>query len=78
MGKLLVLVLAVVMLVSMIPFSVSAEGMYGDANDDGVVDASDALTVLKAAVGKVVLTETQQAGSDVNGDGMCRRDYCLV
>jgi hypothetical protein len=52
--------------------------MYGDANDDGVVDASDALTVLKAAVGKVVLTETQQAGSDVNGDGMCRRDYCLV
>lgn len=41
---------------------------YGDVNDDGVVNAADALLVLKAAVGKTQLTEMQKAAAELNGD----------
>jgi hypothetical protein len=42
--------------------------VYGDVNNDGEVDATDALYILKAAVGKQSLTEEQKTASNVNGD----------
>ena len=41
----------------------------GDLDDDGNINAKDALEVLKAAVGKVNLTEEQKTAADVNKDG---------
>lgn len=41
----------------------------GDLNNDGQINAKDALEVLKAAVGKANLTEQQKIAADVNGDG---------
>lgn len=42
---------------------------YGDLNDDGKIDAKDALMVLRAAVGKLDLTEDQQLAGDVDSSG---------
>ena len=41
---------------------------YGDLDFSNTVDAKDALEALKASVGKVVLTETQEKLGDVNAD----------
>ncbi len=41
----------------------------GDVNDDGKVNATDALLVLRCAVGKATLTERQRLAGDANGDG---------
>ncbi len=41
----------------------------GDLNGDDKINAKDALEVLKAAVGKVNLTDEQKAVADVNKDG---------
>ncbi len=48
---------------------VTAEGLRGDINGDGYVDAADAMLCLKHAVGLVTLDEAQQKVADVNGDG---------
>ena len=45
------------------------DGGDGDVNRDGVVNASDALLVLKAAVGKAVLTDSETVSGDMNRDG---------
>lgn len=42
--------------------------VFGDVNSDTKVDASDALMVLKSAVGKQELTEYQTVIADVDGD----------
>ncbi len=42
---------------------------YGDVNADGKANAKDALAVLKNAVGKEKLTQTQKQAADMNGDG---------
>ncbi len=42
--------------------------LYGDVNGDKSVDAKDALTVLKTAVGKQELTDQQKITADVSGD----------
>ena len=39
----------------------------GDVNEDGKIDAKDALDVLKASVGKLTLTETQALAAEVDG-----------
>ncbi len=41
---------------------------YGDPNEDGLVNAKDALQVLKYTVGKVALTENQITAAKVTGD----------
>ena len=41
----------------------------GDVNDDGNINAKDALDVLKAAVGKITFTEVQSVTADVDKDG---------
>ncbi len=40
----------------------------GDVNEDGEVDAKDALMVLKYAVGKEILTDSQLVAAEVMGD----------
>lgn len=37
---------------------------YGDVNGNGIIEAADALMVLRYVVGKAELTETQQAAAD--------------
>ncbi len=53
-------------------FSVTAEQntvwQQGDVNEDGNVNASDALDVLKSVVGKIQFTNEQQIRGDVNLD----------
>ena len=44
------------------------ELLIGDANDDGVVDSSDARVALQHAVGKVTLAGDDAVRADVNGD----------
>lgn len=43
--------------------------VLGDVNDDGEVDFSDAILLLKHDVGLVVLGEDKKSSGDVNGDG---------
>lgn len=40
----------------------------GDVNDDGAINAKDALEVLKATVGKTQLSDLQKVAADVNKD----------
>ncbi len=47
----------------------AAKGVaFGDLNGDTKIDAKDALEILKAAVGKVTLTDAQKVTADLNGD----------
>ncbi len=50
----------------------------GDVNADGKVNAADALDVLRAAVGKLTMTEAQKAAADVTGDGKINAADALV
>ena len=43
--------------------------LFGDVNDDAYIDSSDALVVLKYAVGSETPTEMQEIVADVNRDG---------
>ena len=51
-------------------FSYGAKPQYkrGDANNDGLVDTSDAVSILLYIVSKVQFTETQKLAADVNRD----------
>ena len=49
--------------------TVAATSALGDLNNDGGIDAGDALLVLRAAVGLIKLSDAQAAVADVNGDG---------
>lgn len=40
----------------------------GDVNDDGRINAVDAVAILQFAVGKITMTEVQQLAADVNAD----------
>ena len=53
--------------------------LYGDVNLDQAIDASDALAILKTAVGKTALNVLQAAVADVNrADGINAIDALLV
>ena len=52
-----------------VKITVSATASLGDLNNDGGIDAGDALLVLRAAVGLIKLSDAQAAVADVNGDG---------
>ena len=51
-------------------FSYGVKPSYkrGDANSDGVVDTSDAVSILLYIVSKIQFTETQKLAADVNRD----------
>ncbi len=42
---------------------------YGDVDQNGKVNAADALRILQSAVGKRTLSESERAAADLNGDG---------
>lgn len=52
-----------------ITVKVSLTAGYGDVNNDGDVDAADALMILQASVGLRALTTNEKEIADVNGDG---------
>ena len=43
--------------------------IYGDVDDNGIADATDALLVLQFTVDKINFTDTQKVSADVDGDG---------
>lgn len=49
---------------------VSSNAPLGDLNNDGAVDAADALLILRNSVGLMALSEAQRSVADVNGDHM--------
>ena len=49
--------------------TVSLNAGYGDVDNNGSVDAADAVMVLQNSVGLLYLSEVQQETADVNGDG---------
>ena len=52
---------------------------YGDPNEDGSIDAKDALRVLISAVNKLVLTEKQALAAEVDGiEGINAKDALLM
>ncbi len=55
-------------LVEIVIFVPAPSFTLGDVNDDGKIDAKDALEVLKFAVDKTELTEVQQLAAEVVGD----------
>ena len=71
--KVLSMILAVLLMLSIIPMSGLAQSSvafrYGDVTGDGAVDAKDALEVLQAAVNKITLNEQQTKAGDVDGNG---------
>ena len=46
-------------------------------NEDKKIDAKDALWVLKYAVGKTELTQSQFQSAEVTGDGLCNAKDAL-
>ncbi len=48
---------------------VSSNAPQGDINNDGDVDAGDALLILRASVNLLALSDAQKSVADVNGDG---------
>lgn len=51
----------------------------GDINNDGHVNASDALQALQAATNKITLTDTQKLAANVDGkDGVTANDALLI
>ena len=51
-------------------------GLPGDINSDGSVNANDALTVLRFALGSI--TDINNAAADVNGDGIVNANDALM
>ncbi|MBQ7961827.1 MAG: dockerin type I repeat-containing protein [Clostridia bacterium] len=70
--RILSLILCCIMIVSLLPMTVSADVThiyYGDLNENGRVEASDARLVLQKAASLITLTDRQMALADVNQDG---------
>lgn len=56
----------------------AGEQQPGDVDGDGVVNANDALMVMRAALNLITLTDAQQAVADVNGDGAVNATDALM
>jgi hypothetical protein len=54
--------------VELVPVDVTPDFNLGDVDQNGTITAIDALTVLKAVVGKVTFDETEAVLADVDGD----------
>ncbi len=68
MRKLVCWLLAAVLLAGSAGAAAAPTG-WGELNGDGIVNAADALLVLRHAVGKSALSQQAQALADVTGDG---------
>ncbi len=82
MKKMIALLLSFVLITVMFPCSLAQEvgdDMMGDVNYDAKLDAKDALSVLKFAVGLETPTPEQATLADMNGDGkIMARDGMLI
>ena len=81
MKRILSLILAAIMLLSVIAVSASAAGSnaYGELSGDGKVTATDALIVLQHVVGKTAIAENLQKYADVDGvGGITSTDALLI
>lgn len=67
--KILSLLLSALIAVSCFVAASAADVMYGDADGNGEVNSSDALSVLLHSIGQVLLTGDRFVAADVNGDG---------
>ncbi len=65
--KIIALVLSALMLLSVAPIAMA--GTLGDVDSNGKIDATDARTALRAAVGLDKLTADQAKLADVDFDG---------
>lgn len=52
------------------PIQTTAPMLYGDVDEDGEINLSDALMALKAALRIITLSDSQKALCDINQDGM--------
>lgn len=68
MKKIIALLLTAVIAFSFAISSLAA-GFFGDLNNDGRVDSSDALIILKASTSLASLSNSQKVYADVNADG---------
>lgn len=72
MKKLICIILSFMMLFSFLSISTvvsAAEIIYGDVNDDGVVDTKDYLMMKKRIAGLVNNLQINRLNTDINGDG---------
>ncbi len=53
-----------------LPDDTQTEVLYGDVNNDGVVNSIDATITVRAALNVLTLTDEQTVAADVNGDGV--------
>lgn len=80
MKKIISLLLAAAMLLSLSVMSGAKKIAYtaGDPNNDGTVNASDALLVLKSSVGGEKLDSAQISAADINRDGKADSSDALL
>ncbi len=79
MKRLLAVVLALALCLGLFVTAASArEACYGDVDGNGNINASDALRVLKHAVGKTRLNGEQQTLADVNADDAINASDALM
>ncbi len=78
--KILAVVLALVMALSVLAMNASAvtDVDYGDMNSDGNINASDALSVLQMSTGIVEASDYQLAIGDINADGKTNSSDALL
>jgi len=56
----------------------SSQVLMGDVNGDGIVNANDALMIMRAALSIITLTDDQATAADVNGDGVVNANDALM
>lgn len=71
-------ILALTIAVGCMVFSSAVSGKYGDLNNDGKVNSSDALDVLKHSVGSKLLTGDNLVLGDVNADSFINSADALL
>lgn len=60
-------------------FGVEQKRVFGDVNQNGVLDSGDYFLLKRAILGTVELTEEQMEAADVNGDGkLSAADYTMI
>ena len=70
---------SMVMLYTIDPLAFSASsGGIGDVDENGVITADDALSILKYKAGLISLSEEQQKAADTDGDGKITADDALL
>jgi len=80
MEKIVFLILAGIMLISVIPFTAHADiPIVGDVSENGRIDAADYAMVKRAVLGTYLLSDEQVTTADVSGNGKVdASDYAMI